>query len=231
MNITDQWLQNVVSLSEAARSDLALDPSIGRFADMTLPIPIPFIGSGEIKIVIIGQDPTVKTVKSRSKITTTLNLNLQGSLRSYLSHICEMLGLSLDHNAYATNLCKNFFIERPTEISKNTKIDVLKASSSFWRPVLLYELERFPNACVITLGEPLLTSLVKPEFPQQVAFYWGYNRKTKTQTFPFSAISAEASIFDRTLYPLPHQPSIRKVFYRDHIQNYVAFVKASHMGV
>jgi len=38
------------------------------------PIP-PYIGSGEIKLIIIGQDPTVGSIATRKKIKTTLMLD------------------------------------------------------------------------------------------------------------------------------------------------------------
>lgn len=57
-----------------------------------LPIIKPFIGSDKIKLIIIGQDPTVKNKKSREKIAVTLNLDKTNSLRKYIEFICEKSG-------------------------------------------------------------------------------------------------------------------------------------------
>ena len=57
-----------------------------------LPIPEPFIGNGRIKLIILGQDPTVKNMESRKKIRTVLNLDKkQCSLYHYIKRIHTVL--------------------------------------------------------------------------------------------------------------------------------------------
>lgn len=77
-------------------------------------IPSVFMGTDDIRkvrLVVIGQDPTVKNEASRETIETVLNLDKpRGSLYKYISLICEGLGLDLCRHVYATNYAKNFFI-------------------------------------------------------------------------------------------------------------------------
>ena len=51
------------------------NPQLNQFVNSVLPTPKAFRGSGEIKLVILGQDPTVKNQKSLAKIKTVLNLD------------------------------------------------------------------------------------------------------------------------------------------------------------
>jgi hypothetical protein len=72
-----------------------------------------------VKLVIIGQDPTIQgekesTKKRQREITITLDLNNEnGTLRRYCKLICENLGFNIDKEVYATNLCKCVFKEKP----------------------------------------------------------------------------------------------------------------------
>jgi hypothetical protein len=107
---------------------LKRDERLGQYVDGTLPIPKPYRGSGEIKLIVLGQDPTVKAVQDREAIRTVLNLDRKGSVRTYLAGVCHDLGLQLAENVYATNLYKNFFIRPPTQI---TEIDVFQEFLGF----------------------------------------------------------------------------------------------------
>ncbi|MGE5437901.1 MAG: hypothetical protein ACM3O3_11780, partial [Syntrophothermus sp.] len=64
------------------------------FVNDKLGIPQVYKGNSEIKLIILGQDPTVKNEKSRSKISTVLNLDKQGALKSYLNNICNQLRIT-----------------------------------------------------------------------------------------------------------------------------------------
>ena len=75
-------------------------------------------GHGGIQLVVLGQDPTVKNAEARGRITTVLNLDKPGSLRSYLQRVCAGLGARLDENVYATNVIKNFFTMPPTTVKE-----------------------------------------------------------------------------------------------------------------
>ena len=55
--------------------------------DFSLDPVAPMVGEGEIKLVILGQDPTVRNVRQRGKITCTLNLDKGGALRTYMERI------------------------------------------------------------------------------------------------------------------------------------------------
>lgn len=140
---------------------------------------------------MIGQDPTVQRLHSRRQVTTVLNLDKNGALKVYLEDLCRGLSLSLAENVYATNACKNFFTQPPTAIKD---VNVLIASAPIWLPVLSMELDQFPGAAVISLGEPVLSMLVKPGFPQQMRHYWGYHQRWRDgQTTPMCSITAEQS--------------------------------------
>ena len=81
----------------------------------------PFIGRCETKLIIIGQDPTIRNADRRKNINVTLNLDKNGALRTYIEKICHSLGIQLD-NVYATNLFKYFYTIPPAQT-----FDVLKA--------------------------------------------------------------------------------------------------------
>jgi len=114
-----------------------------------------------IKLVIIGQDPTIQDKNESSKkrqqeITITLDLNNEhGNLRNYCKLICENLDLNIDKEVYATNLCKCVFKEKPAYNG------VLDKHSNQWIPLLKKELSAFSEKVIfITLGEPLITQLI-----------------------------------------------------------------------
>lgn len=194
-------------------------------SDITIvknPIKIipPYLGEAEIKLIIIGQDPTVKNPKSRDKIKVTLNLNEEnnGALKRYIENqICKPLGLTLD-NVYATNLFKYFYSAPPAKhylmLKKHSEpnIDLLKD-----------EIAEFSNVPIITLGEPLLRLLSNDK--AKLRNYWGYDGKTKMTAGLFNYVSTQDSRIGRWLFPFPHQPSTRKQFYKETIEKYINFVK------
>ena len=131
--------------------DLKDNPIVGGF------VP-PYIGGGEIKLVIIGQDPTVKNPMSRSKIAYTLNLDKKGASRSYVEKIAECLSISMD-NVYATNLFKYFYTVPPANYFKILKnhqpqnLELLNKEIS--------DLSISVDCPIITLGEPVLQLLLE----------------------------------------------------------------------
>lgn len=202
---------------------MASDPELACFIDSTLGIPNVFRGSGEIRLIILGQDPTVKNPDSRAKIKTVLNLDRQGSLRTYLSQVCEGLGLDLDRDVYATNYLKNFSVKPPTQIKE---IDVFQVFRRIWLPLLRDELDEFPQAPVITLGQPLLVALVREGARPCVRDYWGYTPGWQSGgTGDLGFLGPSENQLDRVVFPFPHQPSIRKRFYSERMADYVAFVR------
>jgi uracil-DNA glycosylase len=203
--------------------ELVLDPKLARFVDCTLDIPEVFRGEGEIRLIILGQDPTVKNPASRRRITTVLNLDKGGQLRDYLSRICELLALNLDEHVYATNYLKNFFVRSPTQIKE---IDVFQVFGPMWLPLLREELALFPRAPVIALGQPLLAELVRGEASPRVRDYWGYTPRWKSgESGPLHYLAAQDNRLGRTVFPFPHQPSIAKRFYAERLASYTAFVR------
>ncbi len=210
--------------SQAILQKLCNDSFMGKYVD-NREMPSPFHGSGEIKLIILGQDPTVKDTEARALITTVLNLNKKRALRNYLNGICRELGLELDRNIYATNVVKNFFIDPPTQIKENEQIDVLDIAGMYWLTLLREEIEQFPNASILSLGEPILSLLVT-QGSKLIKDYWGYkSTHNKGQHGEFKYIDTAQSIVGRVIFPFPHQPSMFKKFYKNSIGEYTAFMK------
>lgn len=206
---------------------LAFNPHLASYIDSTLPIPKVHRGRGNIRLVILGQDPTVKRAESRANVKTVLNLDRKNVLRRYLEAVCVGLGLRLDVNVYATNYLKNFFIEPPAQIKE---IDILDAFTPHWLPLLQYELSQFPEVPVITLGEPLLGAIVIGGASPKVRDYWGYTQDWKEgKTGPLKYSPPENNILGRVVFPFPHQPSIGKQFYSARLSQYVKYV-GQHMA-
>ena len=176
-----------------------------------------------IRLIVIGQDPTVKNEASREKIKTVLNLDKpRGSLYRYLSQICDGLGLDLRQNVYATNFAKNFFIQPPTQIEE---CNLLNETSRYWLPLLQEELSLFPDQPIVTLGEPLLKVLLLDPKKALVRSYWGYTPDWVRVKPVFSLVSPEENKIKRRLFPFPHQPSLRKKFYSTNLQSYLTYMR------
>ncbi|MCX6078805.1 MAG: hypothetical protein NTW32_04655 [Chloroflexi bacterium] len=133
------------------------------------------MGSGSIKLIVLGQDPTVKNEASRKSIKTVLNLDKNGSARAYLSGVSQKLGIDLKQHVYATNLFKNFFVQPPTQIKQ---IDIFQTFLPAWLPYLKDELAQYPDIPVITLGEPVLQTILMPGLPDRLREYWGVHGTT-----------------------------------------------------
>lgn len=177
----------------------------------------PFMGGKDIKLFVIGQDPTIRNEERRKNIICTLNLDKQGALRMYVEQqICDNMEISID-NVYATNVFK-YFYERPPADT----LDVLKNHLSPNLTLLKEELNHFPKVPVITLGEPVLKLLNNDQ--AKVGYYWRYDSKTGTRNGEFMRVETEKSKLGRAFYPFCHQPSIRKKFYSDNLEKYAHFV-------
>ena len=185
--------------------------------DDTLPIIPPFDGLGNIKLIVIGQDPTVKNNNSRSKISCTLNLDKNNSLKRYIEQICFGLGMDLE-NVYATNIFKYFYTVPPAKTMK-----VLYQHLEPNLQLLDAELANYKNAIIITLGEPVLKLLTDDK--NKVRKYWDYDVKTGISNMKFSFVEAKENKLGRDFYPFPHQPSLRKDFYRNTLNDYLKFVQ------
>lgn len=179
---------------------------------------LPFNKDGkDIKLIIIGQDPTIKNVERRKGITTTLNLDKSGALRRYVEEICNGLNISLS-NVYATNVFQYFYTIPPAQT-----FEVLEKHLSPNLVLLEKELSNYPNCSIVSLGEPVLKLLVNKNV--KVRDYWGYDAKTHKSTQSFKCVLPEENKLNRIIFPFCHQPSIRKDFYKENLNQYVRFVK------
>lgn len=220
------FIDNILVQSTVGRDALLHNPTVGRFVDASLPVPQPFLGTGDIRLVIIGQDPTIQQKESRSKVTTALNLERGGPLRTYLSKICSGLGLVLEQHVYATNAVKCFFLEPPTKIKEDYGIDVLEANADIWLPILKHELTQFPDATVISLGQPVLSMLVHEGRSRQLKTYWGYHRDWQQgRREALSEISSINSRLERRIFPFVHLSTKAPLFYKEMLDHYLAYVR------
>jgi hypothetical protein len=198
-------------------------PDIGKYVDSRYQMPETHKGTGTIKLIILGQDPTVKKEDDRKFIKKVLNLDKCGKLRSYLISLCNDLGLNLDANVYATNYLKNFFIRPPAQIKE---VDVFQLFEPYWLPVLIEEIRPFPDIPIISLGQPLLGAMVKPGASAFVRDYWGYTANWKSgQRGTYRYLKPELNKTGRVVFPFPHQPSLNKEFYRNGLAEYIHFTR------
>lgn len=225
------FVADVVARAENVRRQLLQDEQCARYIDpLVTHIPRPYLGGDSIRIVIIGQDPTVQQVARRQQISTVLMLNEpKRILYRYVRDLCARLGVGMDQ-VYATNACKCFFTDPPTTIKKRDKVDVLKLTAEVWLPVLRSEMAAFPDAVVISLGEPVLPVLVKAGASPLMRHYWGYRKDWQQRGFlSFFAVTPDISAVDRLIYPYIHQPSLRgraKAFYSARMVDYITTIRA-----
>jgi len=197
---------------------------IAAYVDTTLVPPKPHRGNGKIKLIIVGQDPTVQKPEFKRKIKVVLLLNQDGGLKRYLGDtICKGLDIDLDENIYATNLLKNFFTIPPDTLRK-TNPQFFQKAAGHWIPLLKEEIEEFENVPVLTLGEPVLNSLTKSPDWVLIRYSWGYEGPAQYgQNFGY--IKPEENVLSRILFPFPHLPGLRHKFYRQQMPGYLAFMK------
>jgi hypothetical protein len=223
--MSKMWSTEMEGRASQVREKLKRDRRLGKYIDTSLEIPQPYRGQGEIRLIVLGQDPTVKDAEKRKDIQTVLNLDKSRSVRAYVAAVCNDLGIKVSENVYATNLYKNFFVRPPTQIAE---IDIFQECVGAWLPLLMDELAEFPKVPLITLGEPILAPLLCDDVPAKVRHYWGYVPHWETQPLlPFHYIKAQENKLARVIFPFPHQPSLRKKFYHTKMKEYVAFVRTT----
>lgn len=231
MTETAAAVQSIVAEWDGVRARLAHGPEVGRYVCTDVAMPTPHLGRGEVRLVIVGQDPTVQEEAAIQRIGTVLNLDRRGPLLTFVEGYCERLGVSLD-NVYATNACKSHFTLRPTEIRDAEGVDVLALPAPYWLPILHRELALFPRATVISLGQPVLSMLVREGFSREVKDNRGYHRRWREgRTNPMRSVLAEESTVERQFFPFVHQPSFhsrRSEFYPARLDDYAAFVRRSN---
>jgi uracil-DNA glycosylase len=227
MAVNQSWLDEIMSCSESAL-ELLSRTEIADFVDTRWPLPRPFLGSGDIRLIIVGQDPTIAQEKNRRHMHTVLNLDKKRGMWTYLEQLCLRLELSLAENVYATNACKNFFVLQPKSIKDKYDIDVLAASAPVWLPVLKEELAAFPKAMVVSLGEPVLAMLVRKSFSRELKYYWGYDSQWKLgNKNNMQVVTADQSMIERPFHPFAHHQTWinRQGFYHLKFNEYLAYVR------
>lgn len=222
MSNAAEFLEIVMSLSHEVSLKLVADPLIGPYVDQNHDIPRPFIGSEEIKLVIIGQDPTAGLAEERDQINTVLKLNKPGPLRNFVRTISERIGFDIDKNVYCTNLCKNFFNEKPSCMLEASSVDVISLAFPFWEPVLRRELENFPHAVIVTLGGPVLKRLVKPGVSDQMYDYWSPKG--------YSKVLADQSVLSREFFPFIHIRTLDRFYYLMNRFAYLDYIASDITG-
>lgn len=199
---------------------------LSNYVDDDLKPPKVFGGEAPVRLIILGQDPTVKKTERRKTITTVLNLNRKGALKNYVIKICKHLDLDFDNDIYATNFFKNFFKDPP---ARDKMEYIFSEFKKVWLPLLQRELSCFRNVPIISLGDPILGALVKDATTNSIKIreYWDYNLRTKMSNRNFKYIEADINVINRPIFPFPHQPSLSKPFYRDTLEQYLYFLKRS----
>jgi hypothetical protein len=196
---------------------------IGSYVDTSLAPPEPFRGRGKIKLIVLGQDPTVHDPEYKKKIKVVLLLNQPGGLRRYVGDICNALDIELDDNVYATNLLKNFFTVPPDKMRKENPQFFQKAADH-WIPLLKEEIEEFENVPILPLGEPVLNCLTKSPDWTFIRYSWGYEGPAKYRQ-NFSCIEPEENVLSRVIFPFPHLPGLTHKIYRQQKDGYLVFMK------
>jgi hypothetical protein len=169
-----------------------------------------------VKWIIIGQDPTVRNLKTRENIKTVLMLDQSGNLRSYISKILENMEINFDE-IYVTNLFKNFFKDPPADDP-----NILNRHFRYWIDLLRFEISNFPMADILTLGEPVINQLCSKS--KNVKEYWGYTGNSKS-TKMFDKSPAEDNYLNRSLYVLPHQTTyMQNSFYKKYFDDYCKWI-------
>ena len=214
MKISEIFLKSLSIRDELKKND---DFSENPIDDSLLPV-LPFRITNNIKLIIIGQDPTVKNPESRKFIEYSLNLDKLGSLRIYIGKICDGLEIKFD-NIYATNIFKYFYTDPPA-----TTPLVLQSHLEKNLELLKKELSAYPKVPIITLGLPVLQLLVDKN--AQVNYYWNHKGITHKSGGVFNYCEAIDNKLNRDLFPFPHQPSYSgKEFYKNTFIDYLNFMK------
>lgn len=178
----------------------------------------------DIRLVFIGQDPTVRNPDARNAVKATLNLDKNNSLKSYLGHVCKTLKMDFDTEVYATNLYKCFFTFPPADDET-----ILTRHFKIWTDLLINELSVFNNPIIITLGEPLIKQLIHTGY-KEVKYFWNYIGETKSGKL-FKAIDSHDNYLQRRIYPIAHQPAwSQNKFYHEFLDDYLKFVLAERIG-
>jgi len=194
------------------------------YIDASLDPPDPFRGSGKIRLIVVGQDPTVQDPVYKKKVKVVLLLNQPGRLRTYLRKICKGLDIDLEENVYATNLLKNFFSRPPDKINKEDPQFYQKAAD-YWIPLLREEIEEFKDVPVLTLGQPVLNCLIKGPDQVLIRYSWGFEGPGLYGK-NFGYIKPSENVLGRVVFPFPHLPGLsHEIYGGQQMDSYLAFMK------
>lgn len=197
---------------------------IAEYIDSTLIPPDPFRGASEIKLIVLGQDPTVHDPMHRKNLKVTLLLNQPGRLRKYIEDICNGLDINLDKNVYATNLLKNFFTVPPDKLNKSNP-NFYKKAAEYWIPLLRDEFKEFENVPVLSLGQPVLNCLMKTPDQTFIRYYWGFEREGEYGSH-FGYVEPNENVLSRVIFPFPHLPGrSHKIYQKQQFDSYLKFMK------
>jgi len=198
------------------------------YIDASLTPPIPFRGKGKIKLIILGQDPTVHNPEHRKGIKVTLLLDQQGNLKRYFENICNGLDIDLEENIYATNLLKNFFTI-PPDIKRKEDPQFLQKAAEYWIPLLKEEIKEFENIPVLTLGEPVLNCLIKTQDEVLIRYSWGFEGPGQYRE-KFGYVNPTENVLNRIIFPFPHLPGLKHKIYKQQMDGYLAFMKCGFLN-
>jgi hypothetical protein len=198
-------------------------PSLRVNIDTRHKIPKIYRGRGKIKLIVIGQDPTIVNKASRKNITTVLGLDRPGKMQRYIFGLCEKLGVNPINELYATNLFKNFFEEPPDYGG-----ELLKKILDFWFPILKEEISNFPGVPVITLGDSVLEFITEETKKQYVRDHWGYTENWRNgEGKPFTHLQPKENLLGNIVFPFPRQPSVINEFYTERFDDYISYMRNS----
>lgn len=171
-------------------------------------------GPGKVKLIFLGQDPTVKDPENRKAVKVVLNLDQKKKgLYTYLKGICDDLGLDIEQNVYATNLLKNFFIDPPDVMEKDGRAPgLIKRAFPYWKDLLSEELYEFKNTPVITLGEPVISCIMNKAV--LIRDFWGYQGRDKFKG-KMKHILPDQNLLHWRIFPFPHIHGLRHDIYSE----------------
>ena len=192
-------------------------PELRDHVDFSLPSPQPWLGSKAIRLIILGQDPTVKSSSSRMKIRVVLNMDRPtGSLFRYLDNITRQLGVSLATEVYVTNAVNCFFKQPPARTR-----EILAMAFGHWKALLNDELALYPGVPVVALGQPVLQLISSASRRPMVCEFWDYPNAVPGR---FRYFSPTHNHLLRPVFPFPHGSGMAKTFYKTNQAPYCGYI-------
>ena len=146
-----QYFEQTIFSCELCRKDPQLETLV------TYEKLLPFVGSQNIQVLLIGHSPKVRT---SSKISVTLDLTEDRQLRRYIENeVLQPLGLGLQH-CVATNLVKCLTDEMPEDMSVNG-VPFMQKAFEMCKVHLIRELEIIRPKLLISFSQQVSDLLQK----------------------------------------------------------------------